>query len=87
MSITITVEEASNQLSEILMQLSSGASEIILSRSGSPVARILPIYPHENTTRPRVPGSAKGEIVIADDFDAPLPDELINLFYDGAIEP
>lgn len=29
----------------------------------------------------RVLGSAKGKVWVADDFDAPLPDEVLQLFY------
>lgn len=31
--------------------------------------------------RPRTPGSMKGHIHVADDFDDPLPDWLLDLFY------
>ena len=34
----------------------------------------------QKTETPRTPGSAKGKIWIAPDFDAPLPDELLDAF-------
>jgi antitoxin (DNA-binding transcriptional repressor) of toxin-antitoxin stability system len=41
------------------------------------VARLVPI---EAQPRARQPGSARGLIDIADDFDAPLPDEVLDSF-------
>ena len=38
----------------------------------------------ETQTTPRKPGALKGKIWIADDFDAPLPDEILELFYISA---
>ncbi len=29
---------------------------------------------------PRVPGQDKGEVMMADDFDAPLPDDILDSF-------
>jgi len=37
--------------------------------------------PAQLNPRSRVAGSAKGLIWVADDFDAPLPDEVINEFH------
>jgi len=37
--------------------------------------------PAEPGPRRRVAGSAKGLIWVSDDFDAPLPDDIINEFY------
>jgi len=36
--------------------------------------------------KPRKPGALKGKIWIAEDFDAPLPEELLDLFA-GKVEP
>jgi antitoxin (DNA-binding transcriptional repressor) of toxin-antitoxin stability system len=44
---------------------------VIIARAGQPIARLSPLSPKRGK---RVPGSAKGLITIADDFDAPLPD-------------
>lgn len=37
--------------------------------------------------RERVPGGWKGRVRIADDFDAPLPEDVENVFYDSHLEP
>ena len=52
--------------------------EIIIAKSGKPVAKLVPF---EKPIRNRKPGSAKGKIIIADDFDAPLPDDILKEFY------
>jgi hypothetical protein len=35
----------------------------------------------------RRPGGWKGRVEIADDFDAPLPEDVENAFYDSQLEP
>ena len=45
---------------------------------GKPVAKLVPL---EKPGHDRKPGSAKGKIIIADDFDAPLPDDILKEFY------
>ena len=67
---TVSVQEAKANLSRLLQGVEAG-EEITIAREGTPVARLVPF-----TARlPRVPGRLKGQIVIADDFDDPLPDE------------
>lgn len=76
MTVTVNIHEAKTNLSKLLQRVIAG-EEIIIAKSGEPVARIVPF-----TTTPtrRVPGSAKGKIWIAPDFDAPLPKEIIDAF-------
>ena len=66
----INVHEAKTHLSRILERVIRG-EEIVIARSGKPVARLVPI-----AKSPRTPGRLKGRIRIARDFDAPLPDSL-----------
>ena len=51
--------------------------EIIIAKSGVPVARIVPIMQAKSQ---RIAGSAKGKFRMAADFDAPLPEELVQAF-------
>ena len=53
-----------------------------LSRAGVPVAKLVPVEVKKNV---RPLGFARGEIWVADDFDAPLPDYLLAAF-DGELE-
>ena len=50
---------------------------IIIAEAGRPVARLVLI---DRPTVPRVPGSAAGQVMIADDFDAPLPESVLGDF-------
>ena len=69
--------EAKSKLSKLINQVIAG-EEVIVAKSGKPVAKIVPF---EKPIQDRKPGSAKGKIIIADDFDAPLPDDIIEEFY------
>jgi len=74
--LTVNTHEAKTHLSRLLARVASG-EEIIIAKSGKPVAKLVPI---EQTTRKRTPGGDQGEGWIADDFDAPLPQEIQGFF-------
>ena len=64
----ITVSEAKAHLAELLKAAEAGQT-VIVTRHGRPIARIEGIK--EPATLPRI-GALKGQIWMADDFDAPL---------------
>jgi len=68
--LIVNIHEAKTQLSKILQRVMNG-EEIIIAKAGKPVARLLPIEP---VPVARVPGSARGQIKIADNFNEPLPE-------------
>jgi prevent-host-death family protein len=70
----VNVQDAKTNLSKLLARVAQG-EEITLARAGTPVARLVPIR-----ATPRRPGSGKGRMRMADDFDAPLPDEVLATF-------
>jgi prevent-host-death family protein len=72
----VNVHEAKTHLSRLLEEVARG-SEIVIARAGVPVARLTSIKP---AIAPRKPGFLKGRIRIAADFDAPLPEEMIDAF-------
>lgn len=72
--LTVGVREAKSRLSRLLRQVSAG-EEIIITRSGQPVARLVPI----EDTRP-VFGVDEGRFVVPEDFDEPLDEELHSAF-------
>ena len=76
MTLTLNVHEAQIQLAQLLERVRQG-EEIIIAEAGRPVARLVLI---DRPTAPRVPGSAKDQVVIADDFDAPLPESILGDF-------
>ena len=69
---TVDIHEAKLQLDELIINAVSG-EEIVIAKSGRPLAKLVPIVPAPVL---REPGSMKGRIWIADDFDAPLPDDI-----------
>jgi len=78
----VNIHEAKTHLSRLLQRVAAG-EEVTIARSGVPVARLVPVEPEKKKIRPL--GFARGEIWIADDFDAPLPDDLLKLFYGGEL--
>jgi prevent-host-death family protein len=66
----VNMHEAKTTLSKLVEMLESG-EEVIIARAGRPVARLLPMGPPMR----RKLGAWKGQIWMADDFDAPLPEE------------
>jgi antitoxin (DNA-binding transcriptional repressor) of toxin-antitoxin stability system len=80
MAKTITVDEAETRLSELLDEAAAGEEIIIAKGEGKgPRARLTPLPP-AGEKRPVVYGAWKGKVWIADDFDDPLPDDLLDLF-------
>ncbi len=75
--IQVNVHEAKTHLSKLIRRVING-EEVVIARSGKPVALLGPI--HKRGRGPRRPGSAKGLVHIREDFDAPLPDELARAF-------
>ncbi len=76
MSEQVNLHEAKTHLSKLIKRVELG-EEIIIARAGHPVAKLTAIAPQH---KPRMPGSARGKIRISDDFDAPLPSEIIRDF-------
>lgn len=76
MPVKVNVHEAKTQFSRLLARVESG-EEIIIAKAGKPIARLVPIAEKPNQ---RIAGSAKGKVVIASDFDAPLPESIIKAF-------
>ena len=72
MSETVNIYDAKTRLSQLVDQASRG-EEVIIARSGRPVARLIAFRPN----RPiRKAGRMRGAVRVARDFDAPLPDDL-----------
>lgn len=61
----VSIHEAKTHFSRLVARAESG-EEIVVRRGPTPVAKIVAYRP---PTTPRRPGSLRGQIVIADDFD------------------
>jgi prevent-host-death family protein len=72
----VNVHDAKTHLSRLLERVATG-EEIVLAKAGRPVARLVPYVPE---VRERQPGSARGDVAVSADFDAPLPGEIRQAF-------
>jgi prevent-host-death family protein len=73
---TVNIHEAKTHFSRLVDAAANG-EEIIIAKAGKPTARLVPM---ERVKTKRHFGALKGKIQISDDFDAPLPDDLIGAF-------
>ncbi len=73
---TVNVHEAKTHLSRLLSEV-GGGQEIVIAKSGKPVARLVPV---EKRQKKRRPGTAKGKITLSDSFYEPLPEDMTNSF-------
>lgn len=64
------IAEAKSRLSALVQRAMMG-EEVVIARDNKPVARIVPLCEER---RPRRPGTARGEVWIAPDFDE-TPDD------------
>jgi prevent-host-death family protein len=70
---TFNIHYAKTHLSKLLEQVQAG-EEIIIAKSGKPIAKLCPVEKAGEKTKPkRAPGSLKGQIWISPDFDDPIP--------------
>lgn len=76
MPTQVNIHEAKTRLSQLIEQVEAGG-EVVIARAGSPVVRLVAV----DGRRPRrVLGVLAGQIVISGDYNAPLPDELLDAF-------
>jgi prevent-host-death family protein len=75
MTKSVGVHEAKTHLSKLLERVSAG-EEIAITRRGEEIARLVP------TRQPlgRRLGIDRGRWAVPDDFDAPLPDDVLAAF-------
>ena len=72
----VNIHEAKTNLSQ-LVEAALAGEEVVIARAGKPAVQLVP---YRQPGRKRRLGAMRGKIRIADDFDAPLPDELIAAF-------
>jgi prevent-host-death family protein len=73
---SVGVHEAKTHLSRLLRRVQAG-EEIEITSSGKAVARLVPVAP---AAVPRVFGFDAAILDVPDDFDAPLPDDIVESF-------
>ncbi len=72
---TVGVGEAKTHLSRLLRQVEAG-DEVVIERDGQPVAKLVRV----ERPRRRSGGQLTGRLHVPDDFDDPLPDDVLGLF-------
>jgi prevent-host-death family protein len=71
MTKSVGVHEAKTHLSRLLEDVSAG-EEVVITRRGADVARLVPAHPKGG----RRLGVDRGVFTVPEDFDAPLPGDV-----------
>jgi prevent-host-death family protein len=81
----VTLTEAASTIIQLLDRVRQG-EEIIISQAGEVIAHITPAKPNpEKSPRsPRIPGQYAGKLTVSDDFNHPLPDDILAGFLNPA---
>jgi prevent-host-death family protein len=83
--IIANIHEAKTKLSDLLKKVEAGY-DVVIARNGQPIARLVSLSP--DTPAPRRPGSLKGKIKLADDWDSQETNaQIAGFFFDGPTFP
>jgi prevent-host-death family protein len=74
---TVSPQELQRNPDALLDRVEAG-EHLVVVRGGRPVAELRPVPATESGPRPF--GLAAGEFAVPDDFDAPLPEEILRRF-------
>jgi prevent-host-death family protein len=74
---TVNIYEAKTQLSK-LVDLAAAGTDIVISRNGKPLARLTSL--DRKRQRMAALGALQGKGWISEDFDGPLPDDVLAEF-------
>jgi prevent-host-death family protein len=81
---TVNIHEAKTHLSRLLARVARG-EEVVIAKAGKPIARLVP------AEKPRSMAAVfdlyKGQLEIAPDFDAPLPEDILAAFEGRDADP
>jgi prevent-host-death family protein len=77
-STQVNLYEAKTQLSSLVERVAKG-EEIVIAKAGKPMARLVPVLPESRPVR-KSGQNLLGITYIADDFDAPLPEDVLQDF-------
>lgn len=80
---TISVYEARANLSKLIERVLAG-EEVVITRRGKPAVRLVPA---EQTRPPRRPGRLKGKYEVPASLFEPLPEDIVEAFYESRIFP
>ncbi len=75
--MNVTVDEIQSAPLKYLRQVKAGIT-VIITQADKPIAELRPISTSSKQLRPF--GLCAGEFTVPDDFDAPLPEEILSAF-------
>ena len=73
----VSVEEIQQDVSAFLQRVEAGETLLIV-RTGKPIAELKPVVAPTEALRPF--GLCAGAFTVPEDFDAPLPEDILNAF-------
>jgi prevent-host-death family protein len=73
---TLNIHEAKTQLSRVVDDVAAG-EEVIIAKAGKPMVKMVPLTAGKQK---RKLGALKGKLIVSADFDAPLPDDVLDSF-------
>ncbi len=73
----VNIHDAKTHFSKLINQALEG-NEVIIAKGGKPMIRLVP---YVNEPGIRQGGQFRGLLTISEDFNAPLPDDLLKLFH------
>jgi prevent-host-death family protein len=71
----VNLHAAKTHLSRLVDQAVAG-DDVVIAKAGKPMVRLVRVTPAKR----RGFGRGRGKIWISDDFDAPLPDDILRAF-------
>jgi prevent-host-death family protein len=78
---TVNLHAAKTHFSRLVDEAAAGA-EIIIAKAGKPVAKLVPLVSVDKR-RKRTLGALAGQASVPADFDAPLPEAVLDTFEGG----
>jgi prevent-host-death family protein len=82
MTKAFNIHEAKTHFSKLVDQAAAG-KEIVIAKAGKPVAKLVSVDADVAKGKPRRKlGMFEGKYNIPDDFDAPLPEDVLDAFYE-----
>ena len=76
----INIHEAKTHLSQLLSRALLG-EDIVIAKAGKPIVRLVPV---EETRQDRILGEDEGLFTVPEDFNAPLPEDILSAFEGSA---
>jgi prevent-host-death family protein len=75
--VQVSIDEIKRNLPTYLQRVEDG-EEFVIIKAGKPMAEIKPVHSLPAQSRPY--GLCVGEFTVPDDFDAPLPENIVREF-------